>query len=93
VGMAPELMATKFTMDHLFDKHGGPFVVNASFLGGRAVCIREADSIADVQVKQAHELTMTLQGAVVLRVLHRPSKLILGGKEWVGLNFATRRHV
>jgi hypothetical protein len=64
--MAPELVTRQFGMDHLFQKHQGPFVINASFLGGRAVCIRDVDAILDAQLKKADELTMCLQGAASL---------------------------
>jgi hypothetical protein len=66
VGMAPELVTKQFDVDHLFDKHGGPFLINASFLGGRAVCVREADAISKAQLKQADVLSMTVHGVASL---------------------------
>jgi hypothetical protein len=68
--MAPELVTKQFDVDHLFDKHGGPFLINASFLGGRAVCVREADAISKAQLRQADVLTMSLQGAASAHVEH-----------------------
>jgi hypothetical protein len=73
VGMAPELVAKQFDTDHLFEKHGGPFRINASFLGGRAVCVQEADAISKAQLKQADVLAMNLNGAASLHALHRSS--------------------
>jgi hypothetical protein len=63
VGMAPELLQRQLGVDHIFDKHGGPFVINASFLGGRAVCFRDVDAILEVQLQKADVLEITLQGA------------------------------
>jgi hypothetical protein len=62
VGMAPELLKRQFGMEHLFHKHGGPFVINAGCLGGRAVCLRDLDAILEVQQK-ADALTIHLPGA------------------------------
>jgi hypothetical protein len=63
VGMAPELLNWQFGVDHLFDKHGGPFVINAGFLGGRAVCFRDVDAILEASLQKADVLEITLQGA------------------------------
>jgi hypothetical protein len=71
--MAPELVATLFNVDHLFEKHGGPFLINASSLGGRAVCVREADAISKAQLKQADALIMTMHGVASLHDLHECS--------------------
>jgi hypothetical protein len=71
--MAPELVTKQFDTDHLFEKHGGPFLINASFLGGRAVCVQEADAISKAQLKQADVLTRNLGGTVSMHVLHRSS--------------------
>jgi hypothetical protein len=67
VGMAPELVTKQFDVDHLFDKHGGPFLINASFLGGRAVCVREADAISKAQLRQADVLSMTVHGVASVK--------------------------
>jgi hypothetical protein len=63
VGMAPELLTLQFGAEPLFDKHGGPFVINAGFLGGRAVCLRDADAIFEVQLQKADVLEISLLGA------------------------------
>jgi hypothetical protein len=63
VGMAPELLKLQFGADPLFDKHGGPFVINAGVLGGRAVCLRDADAILEVQLQKADVLEISLLGA------------------------------
>jgi hypothetical protein len=77
--MAPELLQRQLGVDHIFDKHGGPFVINASFLGGRAVCLRDVDSILEVQLQKADVLEITLQGAtriyVMLSGFHKASLL------------------
>jgi hypothetical protein len=70
VGMAPELVTKLFNVDHLFEKHGGPFIINASSLGGRAVCVREADAISKAQLKQADVLIMAMHGVASLQDLH-----------------------
>lgn len=72
LGMAPELVSRQFAMDDLFDKHGGPFVINASFMGGRALVVRSADAIFEAQSKRAQDLTMSMQG-----VLHNSVTLFL----------------
>jgi hypothetical protein len=71
VGMAPELVTKQFDVDHLFEKHGGPFLINSSFLGGRAVCVQDPEDISQAQLKQADVLAMTVHGVASLHVLHR----------------------
>jgi hypothetical protein len=70
VGMAPELLKRQFDVDHLFEKHGGPFFMNASFMGGRVVCVREADAISKAQLKQFDVLEVSFPGTASLHVLH-----------------------
>lgn len=65
LGMTPEIVSNKFNMKHLFEKHGGPFVVNASLMGGYALFVEEGDDILEAQTVRQNEMEM-----VVLRMFH-----------------------
>lgn len=59
--MTPELVSNQMRMDHLFEKHGGPFVINASLMGGKAVCVENGTAILEAQTVRQNDMDLVIQ--------------------------------
>lgn len=64
VGMLPNLVKNGLRIDHLFEKHGDVFVMNAGALGGKTVCFQAADDITEAQTIRQRDFESTVSGIV-----------------------------